>query len=398
MSDVINRNRRYDSVDSLRGLVIVLMGLDHIRDFFSPYPYGPDDLDFTSPVLFFTRWITHYCAPIFIFLAGMSVFFFEQKGHNKQQATHYLLTRGLWLIAIELTVINLSWGFRLSSAIFVQVIWIIGWSMIILAGLIHLRVTAIAVICGITVLGHNLFDVIRVEDLQHFAWLWSFLHESSWIPLNEQGLGIYVVYPLVPWFAVIGLGYCFAHWIMQKPEQFFQNCIRVGTVLIVGFVMLRLINVYGDPVSWQSHDRGALFTLLAFLKVSKYPPSLLYVLMTIGPGIILLGILHRYQHSGWGILKTFGRVPFFYYIVHIPLIHTIAVIYFSSFLEAPAPTGWQLDILAGGTYADFIPSGYEPSMMRFYVAWVAISILLFFLCRVYGRFKQGSKSWIFGYL
>lgn len=389
-----SKNQRYDAVDILRGMVIVLMGLDHVRDFFSPYHYSPDDLDATSPALFFTRWVTHFCAPIFIFLAGMSAFFYRQKGHTKEETSYYLFTRGIWLIFIELTLINLSWGFRFSPAIFVQVIWVIGWSMIILAGLIHLRVTTMAVICAAMVLGHNLFDGISAEDMQSFGWLWSLLHQQSWIHLNADGLGIYVVYPLVPWAGIMSLGYCFAHWVMQEPQRFSHNCLRLGLYLVLAFIALRLTNVYGDSAPWQPQDRGVIFTVLSFLNVSKYPPSLLYTLMTIGPGLIVLGLLHRYRWSGWGVLKTFGRVPFFYYVVHIPVIHALAIVYFSSL--PGTYIGWQLDRLVGAS--NQLPEDYKPNMARIYVAWLLISALLYALCRAYARFKQGRTSWVFRYL
>ena len=393
----INKHQRYDAIDKLRGFVIVLMALDHIRDFFSPYPFQAENLDLTSPSLFFTRWITHYCAPIFIFLAGMSVFFYEKKGHSKRETTHYLLTRGLWLIFLELTWINISWRFGFSSILFAQVIWAIGWSMITLACLIHLPLRAIVFICASMVLGHNLLDSLRAENMGNFDWLWFILHEPfGAFTLDPLGLKIQVVYPLIPWVGVMGLGYCFSHWLMQRQENFSRNCLLVGATLLTSFILLRLTNVYGDSALWQAHDRGAIFTLLSFLSVTKYPPSLLYILVTVGPGLMILGLLHRLHEKRFAFLTTFGRVPFFYYMLHIPVIHVVAIIYFHFYSLSGDYIGWQLDLLVGAS--NRLPQGYEPNLLRVYVAWIFISVVMYVLCRAYGRLKQRQTSWIFSYL
>lgn len=389
--DTTPQSPRISAIDQLRGLVIVLMGLDHVRDFFSPFAFQPEDMSQTSPELFFTRWITHFCAPVFIFLTGVSAFLYGQKSNHKPDVSKFLLSRGIWLVFIEIVVINTSWKFALAPWIFLQVIWVIGVCMILLSVLIYLPTWLLLAGSLSMILGHNLLDVYSVENFDSFKWLWGFLHQQYWQPLNAQGAGVFFVYPLVPWIGVMTLGYVAARWLVTSSDDFVKRCITLGVAVTLVFIALRLSNLYGDPEPWISQERGGVYTLLSFLNTQKYPPSLLYLCMTLGPSLILLGVLQQYQTRISNTLEMFGRVPFFYYVVHVPLIHAAAVLWFKWQLQE-ANVGWQLQ------GANAFPTGYEPSLLRLYVAWIVVTGIMYFACRWFAGVKQRHNHWILKYL
>jgi uncharacterized membrane protein len=378
---------RVDSIDLLRGLIMALMLLDHTRDFFGSSAMNPRDVN--DPALFLTRWVTHFCAPIFIFLAGLSVFLYGNRGRTKQEVSLFLFTRGAWLVLLELTVILFGWTFNPAFNFFVlQVIWAIGWSMIALAGLIYLPRVALAAFALAMIAGHNLLDGIKAEQLQGFGSLWLLLHESGFLQ-PVPGIRVLALYPLVPWIGVMAAGYACGP-VMNLPERQRRRWLVGAGVSLVGiFVVQRALNVYGDPTPWQSSPSWSA-SILSFINCEKYPPSLLYLAMTLGPGLIGLTLFEsaRGRLAGW--LITFGRVPFFYYIAHIYLLHLVA-------LAAAALSGGDLAWL----FQDPIgtkPAGYGVSLPLIYVLWFGFLFALYPLCRWFAALKQRRHDWWLSYL
>ncbi|MEW6991293.1 DUF1624 domain-containing protein [Colwelliaceae bacterium 6441] len=387
----LGENIRFESIDQLRGLVIILMALDHTRDFFSPFQYAPEDLMQTTPELFFTRWITHFCAPVFVLLTGFSTFLFENKGNNKKTVRNFLLSRGIWLIFIELTVVNVSWMFSFNNSYFLQVIWVLGVSMIILAGLIYLPKVIIMFLGMSLILFHNAFDTVNASRFGDYSWLWGIIHQPMWVPFNESGSGVYIAYPLLPWIGVMAIGYAAGQWLFSDKSWFIKKTLSLGVLLTVSFLLLRFTNLYGDPVIWQSQARGTVYTVLSFLNTQKYPPSLLYLMMTIGPALILLAWLTKTKTIVSQQLTYFGRVPFFFYVLHVPFIHFLAAIYFLLTLDFYS-ANWQL------LGANAFPKGYTPNLLTTYIAWGSVIFLMFFACKWFGNIKRTYNHWLLKYL
>lgn len=379
---------RIMSVDLLRGLVMILMALDHVRDFWGPTPFDPLDLSQTSPALYFTRWITHFCAPVFIFLAGTSAFLYQRNtGASKRELSFFLATRGLWLIFIEATVVTFSWQLAYNFVI-LQVIWAIGWSMLVLAVLVHLSVRAIAVISITIIALHNLLDGINAASFGDWHWLWAMLHQGFYfVPLD--GFGVFLAYPLIPWVAVMAAGYVFGEILMRDPPARDRIMKRLGLALIFGFILLRALNVYGDLDPWTVQERGWFYTVLSFLDVEKYPPSLLYLMAMLGPALLLMPYLENWRGRAAEAVKVFGRVPFFFYVIHIPLINITASIYAELRYGSH---GWWLQ----GPNA--YPPDYEPSLLLTYAAWVATVAVLYPACRWYEQLKRRRSDWWLRYL
>lgn len=381
------RNRVY-SIDILRGLVIVLMAIDHTRDMWSLATFAPEDMTQTTAGYFFTRWITHFCAPIFVFLAGTAVCLYYQKVKNKKLLSGFLLKRGLWLILIEIIVINWSWGwdfFWNQWGFFLQVLWVIGIAMIAMAGLIWLSYRNILIISLLMIFGHNLLDGISPEQFGSFDWLWNVLHVRGWIPLNEDGsFGIFMVYPAIPWIGVMGAGYVFGNVMSWSSERRTKFLYQLGLGSIALFIILRFSNLYGDTGDWET-QKNALFTVMSFLNTQKYPPSLLFLLMTIGPAFLLLIFFEKWQSKSLDFLRVFGRVPFFFYVLHFSVIHAASILYFK------LAHGQWFDL--ANTGAQNWPEFYTPSLLRMYIAWVVIVIGFYFLCKWYDGYKSQHSYW-----
>ena len=383
------RPSRIDSVDLLRGIVMIIMALDHARDFFhrDAVVFDPTDLTKTNIVLFFTRWVTHYCAPVFVFLAGTGVFLSLSRGKSRSWMSKFLITRGLWLIILELTIIRFAWAFNLDYAGFtvLQVIWVIGVSMIVLAGLIHLRLSITIVFGGLLVLLHNTLDRIQPESVVAWSNLWYVLHVQGLIQIF--GINLFVIYPLIPWIGVMALGYAFGAIIVMPENERRGVLIRYGLLLIGAFIILRASNMYGDPRPW-SPQHSTSFTLLSFLNTTKYPPSLLFLLMTIGPAILSLAYLEKWK--GWlaDRIVIFGRVPMFYYILHIFVLHIMSGI-------ANYPKfGFQaftIDPLN-------LPQGFGFDLWTAYGAWIVALLILYPLCTWYADLKKRSSYSFLSYL
>jgi uncharacterized membrane protein len=390
------RARLY-SVDMLRGLVMVIMALDHVRDFFHVYAktFDPLDLSKTTSALFFTRWVTHFCAPTFVFLAGTGAFLSTRRGKTKKELSRFLLTRGLWLILLEATLVRFGWFFNFDFHLMIaQVIWAIGCSMIALAGLIFLPTRIIAAFGLALIFLHNAFDGVRAESLGSLRWLWVVLHETN-ILMPRPGVVVVLAYPLVPWIGVMAVGYAFGELLLLERERRRRILFRIGAASVVLFVALRALNIYGDPVPWATQATGWR-TFLSFLNTMKYPPSLQFLLMTLGPTILALALFDRAAAREPGALArpfvVFGRVPLFYYLLHVPLMHLVAIAFSYVkygraewlFVNWPPPGQPQPE-----------PPGYGYELWVVYLVWLGVVVALYPLCRWFAGVKSRRRdAWL----
>jgi len=380
---------RLDSVDLLRGAVMIVMALDHTRHYFSKdLAFDPTDLAQTYPALFLTRWITHFCAPVFIFLAGTGAFLSRARGKTTKELSGFLLTRGLWLVVLELTWVRcLGWLFNFDYHYSMGiVIWAIGWSMVALAMLVYLPTRWIAAVGLVMIAGHNLLDHVPPEQFGSFAWLWRILHSGGIIE-PVAGYRFAAGYPLVPWIGVMAAGYGFGSLMLGEPSVRRRRLVVLGSLLTAFFVLLRLVNVYGDPDPW-SPQRSPLFTFFSFLNCHKYPPSLLYLLMTLGPALLMLAFFDGGAPRWLKPVLVFGRVPLFYYLIHIPLIHGLAV------LLAYVRLGRADWLFANSTEtgAPQPPAGYGCNLIVVYLIWLGIVLALYPACKWFAEVKRRHAS------
>lgn len=385
-SAVARAASRLDSIDLLRGLVMILMALDHTRDFFSASGGNPRDV--AEPALFLTRWITHYCAPIFIFLAGTSAFLYGAKGRSTGELARFLVTRGFWLIVLEFTIVRFGWTFNPGfTSLLASVIWAIGVSMVVLAALVWLPRAAIAAFGLALIAGHNALDGISPADLGSASWLWTALHEGGRIQLG--GTRLFFLYPLIPWVGVMAAGYALGPVFLGDAETRRRLLMRLGIAVTAGFIVLRATNLYGDPAAWVMQD-NALSTVLSFINCEKYPPSLLYLMMTIGPALMLLSAIEhaRGRLAGW--ITAYGRVPLLYYVAHLYLLHLMALVMVLivyrddlSWLTASPPQK---------------PADYGLALPGVYAVWLGAVIMLYPLVRWFAAVKARSRAWWLSYL
>jgi uncharacterized membrane protein len=375
---------------------MIIMALDHVRDYLysGSFLFDPLDLTKTSGILFFTRWITHFCAPIFMLLAGTSAYLIGQK-KTKNELSVFLLKRGLWLIFLEMIVVNFGWNFNITFPMFLFItIWALGISMIVLAALIHLPKKLILGICIIIVAGHNLLDNIHVAGNSLPAFVWSLLHDQRFFTWHKEIL--LVGYPIIPLVAIMPLGYCLGSWYtadynIQKRQR---NLLILGCFAIASFIVLRYTNLYGDPVKW-SVQKNAFFTFLSFIKVNKYPPSLLYVLLTLGGAFLFLSFTEKLKGAVVKVVSVYGRVPMFYYLIHIYVIHLVAIIA-SALLPGQ---DWKIWILTKPIWFTTDLKGYGFSLPVAYLIWIGLVIALYPLCKRYDAYKQANKGkWWLSYL
>jgi uncharacterized membrane protein len=419
----------------LRGLVMVVMALDHVRDYFHfpltmdpilgvpsnfqpPLPriLQPTELDQTSVALFLTRFITHFCAPVFVFLAGTGGFLAGTR-KTRPQLWWFLFSRGLWLAFLELTLVNLEWNFHWEyHNIGPGVLWAIGWSMVILSFLVFLPTSAVAAL-GVGILAfHNHLDGLSAADMvyppwvvnllnlqgdaQHIPnWLWTILHNPGRFPVDlgtftSEEIFFGTGYCILPWTGVMLAGYGFGGFFLLKPEIRRKQLWGLGAMMTLLFIWLRYTNFYGDAAPWSTQEKGFEYTLFSFLNCTKYPPSLLYALMTLGPAIMLLALFDRPLGALAKPLIIFGRVPLFFYLMHIPLIHGVAIIldrqrFGWSPFDGNGP--WDLKV------SEF-PPNYGFDLPTTYLIWFGIIVALFPLCYVYSKIKQRYRWWWLGYL
>lgn len=384
---------RISSIDILRGLVMIIMALDHVRDFFhiDAMVKDPTNMNSTTPTLFFTRWITHYCVPIFVFLSGTSAFLSGQK-KTKKELSSFLLKRGLFLMVLEIVVVNFLVVFDpLYRFIGLQVIWVIGLSMVLLSFLIYLPLRVLFIIGMVMVVGHNMLDGFNYNNMNEVPFWYAFFHQQLFTSYAE-GRFFAILYPLIPWPGVMLLGYCMGAWYVKEFDAARRKRLLLGWGLtaVAAFFILRWINVYGDLVPWSTQKDNTM-TVLSFFNVTKYPPSLLYLCMTLGPALLLLIWLEKVKGSWTNIVSVYGRVPMFYYLLHFFTIHVLCIILFFA-------TGRPVSDIAAGNFA-FRPNDFGFSLPIVYLIWIAVVAGLYPLCKRYDTYKLNNRQkWWTGYL
>lgn len=392
------RPERLESIDIVRGLVMVFMAIDHTRDYFTYLRFAPESLSHTYYALFFTRWITHFCAPLFFFLAGVGAFLYGSR-RTPSQLSRFLWTRGLWLIIVEFTIVGFAWSFIVPFGFF-GVIWALGASMVIMAAGVRLPIRWLGALAMLMIVGHDLLDGIRPDRFGRAAWAWSVLHVRGGVLLPGNVFD-FVLFPIVPWVGVMAAGYVFGTLYQRQCRERRRIMAMLGIAMIVAFVFLRATNLYGNPpVGLGGVSQGEWHlqptvekTVILFLDVEKYPPSLQFLLMTLGPGILLLALLDGKNASGiFRPLLVFGRVPMFFYILHLYLIHSLAVVMALVFHQ---PFQW---LLHGGFVANSIPDGYGHGLLFIYLMWLTALVILYFPCRWFMGVKHRRKDWWLSYL
>ncbi|HUS18664.1 MAG TPA: heparan-alpha-glucosaminide N-acetyltransferase domain-containing protein [Terriglobales bacterium] len=393
---------RIDSVDLYRGLIMAIMALDHTRDFFTHLRFPPEDLSQTWGLLFFTRWITHLCAPAFFFLAGTGVFLSRKRGN---ELTYFLFTRGLWLMFLEATVVFIGWNFSWSPfALFSYlVITALGASMLFMSGIVRLPMGAIAAFGLGMIFLHNLLDGIKPAALGGKGWIMTLLHSPGFWPFdpkNPQAGGFFVLYALVPWVGVMAAGYALGPVFRKPVEQRRKILMTIGIAALALFAVLRATNIYGNPPGLGFQLSTGTFevqptlekTIIAFFNTEKYPPSLQYLLMTLGPCLIAMSWFDRFDFKSlWGRtlgkwLLVFGRVPMFYYLCHLFVIHAMAIVVGMAFGQ---PFRW---LVSGGFFLSPPPDGYGHNLGFIWLMWLTALVILYFPCRWYANLKQRRKD------
>jgi uncharacterized membrane protein len=394
MSPVTVKRNRIDSVDVLRGLIMLLMALDHVRDYFGDAAASPTNLATTTVPLFFTRWVTHICAPVFFLLTGTGAYLALRR-RSRRGLSRFLLTRGLWLIFLELVLVRcLGWQWNFDYHLtMLTVLWALGWSMIVLSSLINLPAPAVAVIGGIIIAGHNLLDGVRAASLGAFAPVWTILH-SPGVVFSDGSHLVFAAYVLIPWVGVTAVGYGLGQIFEWEPERRRRFLVRGGLASIATFLLVRTLNVYGDPAKWAP-QKSAVFTFLSFINTTKYPPSLLFLLMTLGPALLLLRAFDGREYSSRNPALIVGRVPMFYYIAHIVVIHSLALVaalvrFHEAHTVFESPTLDRFPITQ--------PPGWPLSLPWIYLIWISVLVILYPACRWYAQKKLGSGNPWLSYL
>jgi uncharacterized membrane protein len=403
--------RRVDSIDLLRGIVMVVMMLDHTRDFIhsGALLFDPLDLSRTTVWVFLTRWITHYCAPVFVFLAGTGAYLQFARGKSKRELSRFLITRGLWLIILEVTVVRLLVTFSVDPKLlfFLQVIWVIGVSMIVLAGLIHLPLKVVAGFGLVMIAFHNFLDRFPAKpwfgpETPVPSWgakFWMLLHQQAFFPAGPSFPSpiVAVLYPLIPWIGVIAVGHAFGALYQMEKERRRTWLLSIGGSCVVLFCLVRAWDIYGEPQHWHK-QKNVLFTILSFVNTTKYPPSLDFLLMTLGPAILALALFElggSRPEGSWirNFFVTFGRVPLFFYLLQWFTSHTIAVILHAGYHK---PVRWLFQ-----TPVDWFinpPQGNGFSLVVVYLSWIAGVLMLYPLCKWFAGVKARRRDWWLSYL
>lgn len=383
---------RIQSIDLLRGIVMVIMVLDHSRDFFhyNGFSEEPTDLANSTPFLFFTRWVTHFCAPVFIFLSGTSVFL--MRSNSIKEKALFVFKRGLWLVLLSLTIVAFVWWFDFSlHYLALDVIWVIGLCMILFAAIILLPFRIILFSGIMCIAFHNLLDKVNFDTGTLQTLLWDLFHREGLVEINNR-FSIFVVYPLMPWIGVMSLGYCFGR-LYQKdfsPKRRRKILFILGSGCVSLFIFLRILNNYGEPEPWRKYP-STLFTFMSFINTTKYPPSLLYLLMTIGPSLIFLSLAETFMNKIAQFFIVFGRVPLFFYLLHLYFLHLIA------FIATLFSYSWNETVQALTKMSEF-PSGFGFSLMIVYPVWIATVFILYPICKRYNNFKSTHQLWWLSYI
>jgi uncharacterized membrane protein len=386
IESAVTKRVRFESIDVVRGVIMILMALDHTRDFFGNSGLNPTDPSSTTIPLFFTRWITHFCAPVFFLLTGTGAYLSLRK-KTKRELSRFLFTRGLWLIFLEFTVTRcLGWQFNFDYHLtLLLVLWALGWAMIVLSALVYLPASGVTTFGIVMIATHNLFD--SVESSNPF---WSILHSPNFVVKGPEHI-VFVTYALVPWIGVTAAGYGLGQiysWPSARRKAFL---LPLGIALTAAFFVLRGINVYGNPLPWSTQKSPA-FTVLSFLNTTKYPPSLLYLLMTLGPAMLFLWAVDAGTPRWLQPALIFGKVPMFYYLLHIPLIHLLAVaVCYARYGQAH----WMFESPGLNDFPIAQPPGWGYSLPMIYLVWAVVVVTLYPLCRWFVGLKQGrGDAWL----
>jgi uncharacterized membrane protein len=389
------RSYRIDSIDLLRGLVMIIMALDHTRDFFHKTAWSDDplNLETTTPILYFTRWVTHLCAPIFVFLAGMGAYFQSQR-KTKKELSLFLIKRGLWLLLVEIIIMNFAFSFDVHySLIALQTIWSIGISMIILGLMVRLPFNVTLITGTIIVLGHNILDYLEAGKTSSPGWWYDLIHHPNFYKLWDNH-NLLILYPFLPWAGLMMMGFCFGKLFLKyEGSQRKKMLLLVGLGLLALFAVIRIPELYGDPGGWKQQKNG-LYTFLDIMDVQKYPPSLLYMCATIGIGLLLLAFFGNKKNGLTKFITVYGRVPFLYYILHFFLIHLVSSIFYlargHSFAEGVAPRN--------GIVPNFIDPTEGYSLGVVYIIWICVVLALYPVCKWFSEYKQKHRDWWLSYL
>ena len=358
--------QRVHSIDILRGIVMILMLLGHAIHFFYKMEYSPTDLTQTNVLFFFSRWITHICAPAFVFLAGVSIYIIISKTNNKKSTSIFLVKRGLWLVFLEISILSFFWT-SLFNYIQLQVIWTIGIAFLFMSFLIYLPwAINLAIAIGI-ILFHNLLDMVNFEAIS-FGWktVLILLHAPVELSITDS-VTINVLYSILPYVGIMLLGYCMGRIIHLTSRIRKRLLLLSGFGMILLFILLKIINIYGDPYTWSIQERGAIFTVISFLNVTKYPPSLQFILLTLGMSFIILAWLEKSSNDRFKNIEILGQVAMFFYLFHIPFTRVAAKVYWALFDS-------------------------NPSLFVFSLLWLVMILILTYVSKVYGRFKASRKG------
>ena len=386
-ADTPIRRTRVESVDLVRGIIMVIMALDHTRDYFGIPGQNPTDLGTATAALFATRWITNICAPVFFLLTGTGAFL-SLRRKSVGELSRFLFTRGLWLLVVETVVMRcLAYQFNVDYRVtLLLVLWALGWSMIALSVLVRLPTTAVAVFGALMIVGHNLFDGVKTANV-----IWTVLHAPGFL-VNTPEHVVFAAYPLIPWIGVTALGYALGKVYSWEQERRQTFLLRAGVALAVAFLVLRGVNVYGDPARWSAQGT-TLFTALSFLNTTKYPPSLLFLLMTLGPAMLLLRVVDGGTPPWLRPALAIGKVPLFYYMLHFFLIHLLAVL---TCYARYGSARWMFESPTLGNYPFTTPpGGWGYSLPVVYLVWAFVVVAMYPLCRWFASLKQRrSDPWL----
>ena len=384
---------RIESIDVVRGIIIIVMALDHVHDFFGNFAVNAVDLSTTTPALFFTRWITHICAPTFFLLTGTGAYLMRERV-SKGELARFLVTRGIWLLFLELVVMRFALQFNVDYHVtIITVLWGLGWAMIVLAGLIWLPLWVIALFGIVLVAGHNTLDNIDAQSFGRLAPLWNILHQPGF-PLRTDQHVVRTSYVLIPWVGVTALGYVLGaayRWDAPKRQRLL---FWLGLGCVVAFVALRYSNLYGDPLKWRVHDT-ALFTAMSFVDTTKYAPSLLFLLMTLGPTLLLLRAFDNGVPALFHPALIIGKVPLFFYVLHFYLIHLLATAV-SYARHGTVSNTFQSPDLAHFPFT--APPDWDVGLPAIYAIWIGVVVALYPLCRWYAGVRSRSRAWWLSYL
>jgi uncharacterized membrane protein len=383
---VVRAHARLESIDAVRGVIMILMALDHTRDFFGSLAESPTNLATASAGLFLTRWVTHFCAPVFFLLTGTGAYL-SLRRRSRGELSRFLLTRGLWLIFLELVIVRcLAYQFNVDYRVtMLLVLWALGWAMILLAALVHLPVGVTAAIGVVMIAGHNLFDGVRSANP-----LWSILHSPGFV-LNTPEHVVFAAYPLIPWVGVTAAGYALGQIYSWDAARRRALLLRLGLGMSLAFVVIRGINIYGDPVSWTA-QKNVIFTLLSFLNATKYPPSLVFLLMTLGPALLFLRLVDQRTPRFLRPALVIGKVPLCYFVLHFVLIHLLAVV--TCYLRYGS-AHWMFESPDLSNYPYTAPPGWGYSLPVVYLVWALVVAAMYPLCRWFAELKQRrTDAWL----